>query len=70
MHSSHFLFFSFPAHSRQPARPQSAVRNDLYEKEDHKPKKKKKMLQKSKPAFQTSTGEQIHGAWDLDDDLL
>ena len=71
-----FLIVFFLSEKPRPVfRPRSSLRREeynQYEREEERPinGKKKKTLQKSKPAFHTSTGEQIHGAWDLDDELL
>ena len=46
-------------------RPKSGIEK---EKPSFMKKKKKSSVPPPKPAFQTSTGENIHGAWDLDDE--
>ncbi|XP_053407631.1 myosin-7-like isoform X3 [Mercenaria mercenaria] len=54
-------------------RPHSAVMTSKDHPHRESKKKKKKHIfgpQPARPAFSTSTGEQIHSAWDLDDELL
>ena len=67
-----FVTFSVSEKPRPVSRPRSSLRKaeyDPYEREEElRPVSgKRKTLQKSKPAFSTSTGEQVHGAWDLDE---
>lgn len=65
-----FCYFSFTEDYRDSySRPRSAG-HSLKEQQDKKKNKHTFGPQTTRPAFSTSTGEQIHSAWDLDDELL
>ena len=83
MHTQYMIYFYVltedlrrSSYSTRDTRPQSSMaRRSISDANETYPaprtsKKKKFMKQPSppKPAFQTSTGEKIHSAWDLDDD--
>jgi hypothetical protein len=69
-----FVSFFLSEDTRQSYnRPHSAITTSSKPHHVGGGKKKKKHIfgpQPPRPAFSTSTGEQIHSAWDLDDELL